>query len=109
MRIILDPRERHDFVKLGDLSDTVRIKRGGAFMHLKAYEIDAAGKARARARPIALPRRCEAATRTFQRYRPKAGTAIFRNELGKKLEKSSDNGCMFSLVFAETLSHGGKR
>jgi phosphatidylserine/phosphatidylglycerophosphate/cardiolipin synthase-like enzyme len=39
-RIILDPRERHDFVKLGDLSDSVRIKRGGPFMHLKAYAID---------------------------------------------------------------------
>ena len=33
-------RERHDFVKLADLSDNVRIKRGGPFMHLKAYEID---------------------------------------------------------------------
>jgi phosphatidylserine/phosphatidylglycerophosphate/cardiolipin synthase-like enzyme len=40
IRIVLDPRERHDFVKLGDLSDTVRIKRGGPFMHLKAYAID---------------------------------------------------------------------
>jgi len=39
----------------------------------------------------------------------KAGIAIFRNELGKKLEKSSDNGCMFSLTSAESLSHGGKR
>jgi hypothetical protein len=38
--VVLDPRERHDFVKLGDLSDNVRIKRGGPFMHLKAYEID---------------------------------------------------------------------
>jgi phosphatidylserine/phosphatidylglycerophosphate/cardiolipin synthase-like enzyme len=38
VRIVLDPRERHDFVKLGDLSDNVRIKRGGPFMHLKAYE-----------------------------------------------------------------------
>jgi phosphatidylserine/phosphatidylglycerophosphate/cardiolipin synthase-like enzyme len=40
IRIALDPRERHDFVELGDLSDNVRIKRGGPFMHLKAYEID---------------------------------------------------------------------
>jgi phosphatidylserine/phosphatidylglycerophosphate/cardiolipin synthase-like enzyme len=31
IRIVLDPRERHDFAKLGDLSDTVRIKRGGPF------------------------------------------------------------------------------
>jgi phosphatidylserine/phosphatidylglycerophosphate/cardiolipin synthase-like enzyme len=37
---VLDPRERHDFVKLGDLSDSVRIKRGGPFMHLKADSID---------------------------------------------------------------------
>ena len=29
VRIVLDPRERHDFVELGDLSDNVRIKRGG--------------------------------------------------------------------------------
>jgi phosphatidylserine/phosphatidylglycerophosphate/cardiolipin synthase-like enzyme len=36
----LDPRERHDFVKLGDLSD--RIKPGGPFMHLKACAIDGA-------------------------------------------------------------------
>ena len=27
-------------MKLGDLSDNVRIKRGGPFMHLKAYSID---------------------------------------------------------------------
>jgi phosphatidylserine/phosphatidylglycerophosphate/cardiolipin synthase-like enzyme len=40
VRVVLDPRERHDFVKLGDLSDNVRIKRGGPFMHLKAYAID---------------------------------------------------------------------
>ena len=40
IRIVLDPRERHDFVRLGDLSDNVRIKRGGPFMHLKAYSID---------------------------------------------------------------------
>ena len=40
IRIVLDPRERHDFVGLGDLSDNVRIKRGGPFMHLKAYAID---------------------------------------------------------------------
>ena len=40
IRIVLDPRERHDFVALGDLADTVQIKRGGPFMHLKAYSID---------------------------------------------------------------------
>ena len=42
IRVVLDPRERQDFVKLGDLSDNVRIKRGGPFMHLKAYAIDSA-------------------------------------------------------------------
>lgn len=40
IRIVLDPRERHDFVALGDLSDNVRLKRGGPFMHLKGYAID---------------------------------------------------------------------
>jgi phosphatidylserine/phosphatidylglycerophosphate/cardiolipin synthase-like enzyme len=40
IRVVLDPRERHDFIGLGDLSDNVRIKRGGPFMHLKAYAID---------------------------------------------------------------------
>jgi phosphatidylserine/phosphatidylglycerophosphate/cardiolipin synthase-like enzyme len=40
IRIVLDPRERHDFVGLGDLSDNVRLKKGGPFMHLKAYSID---------------------------------------------------------------------
>jgi len=40
IRIVLDPRERHDFVKLSDLSDNVRIKRGGPYMHLKEYSID---------------------------------------------------------------------
>ena len=39
---MLDPRERQDFVRLGDLADTVRIKRDGPFMHLKSYEIDGA-------------------------------------------------------------------
>jgi phosphatidylserine/phosphatidylglycerophosphate/cardiolipin synthase-like enzyme len=38
--IVLDPRERHDFVRLGELADTVRLKRGGPFMHLKSYAID---------------------------------------------------------------------
>jgi phosphatidylserine/phosphatidylglycerophosphate/cardiolipin synthase-like enzyme len=42
VRVVLDPRERHDFARLGDLSDNVRIKRGGPFMHLKAYTIDGA-------------------------------------------------------------------
>ncbi len=42
VRIVLDPREPHDFVGLGDLADTVRVKRGGALMHLKAYEVDGA-------------------------------------------------------------------
>ncbi len=40
IRIILDPREPQDFVRLGNLSDKVRIKRSGRFMHLKAYAID---------------------------------------------------------------------
>ena len=40
IRVVLDPREQHDFVRLGDMSDNVRIKRGGPFMHLKAYAID---------------------------------------------------------------------
>jgi len=40
IRIVLDPRQRYDFVKLGDLSDNVRIKRGGPFRRLKAYAID---------------------------------------------------------------------
>jgi phosphatidylserine/phosphatidylglycerophosphate/cardiolipin synthase-like enzyme len=40
IRIVLDPRERHDFVALEELSDNVRIKRSGPFMHLKAYVID---------------------------------------------------------------------
>ena len=40
VRIVLDPRERHDFMGLGDLADNVRIKRAGPFMHLKAYAID---------------------------------------------------------------------
>ncbi len=40
IRIALDPREHHDFIKLGDLADDVRIKRGGPFTHLKAYAID---------------------------------------------------------------------
>ena len=40
IRIVLDPRERQDFGRLGNLSDTVRIKRSGPFMHLKAYAID---------------------------------------------------------------------
>jgi phosphatidylserine/phosphatidylglycerophosphate/cardiolipin synthase-like enzyme len=42
IRIVLDPRERHDFARLSDLADTVRIKRGGPFMHLKSYVIDSA-------------------------------------------------------------------
>jgi len=40
IRIVLDPPEHQDFVKLGDLADNVRIKRGGPFMHLKAHAID---------------------------------------------------------------------
>ena len=30
--IVLDPRDPPDFVRLGDLADTVRVKRGGALM-----------------------------------------------------------------------------
>jgi phosphatidylserine/phosphatidylglycerophosphate/cardiolipin synthase-like enzyme len=42
IRIVLDPRERHDFLRLGNLADNVRIKRAGPLMHLKAYAIDGA-------------------------------------------------------------------
>jgi phosphatidylserine/phosphatidylglycerophosphate/cardiolipin synthase-like enzyme len=42
IRIVLDPREHQDFVKLADLADNVRVKRSGPFMHLKAYAIDGA-------------------------------------------------------------------
>jgi len=37
---VLDPCEHHDFVRLGDLSDNVRVKHSGPPMHLKAYTID---------------------------------------------------------------------
>jgi len=37
MIIVLDPRERHDFARLGDLADNVRVRRSGPLMHLKAY------------------------------------------------------------------------
>jgi len=40
IQIVLDPRERHDFVRLVDLADNVRIKHSGPLMHLKAYAID---------------------------------------------------------------------
>jgi phosphatidylserine/phosphatidylglycerophosphate/cardiolipin synthase-like enzyme len=40
IRIVLDPRSRHDFVRLSDFSDDVRIKPSGFLMHLKAYAID---------------------------------------------------------------------
>lgn len=40
IRIVLDPREHHDFAKLDTLSDNVCVKRGGPFMHLKAYAVD---------------------------------------------------------------------
>jgi phosphatidylserine/phosphatidylglycerophosphate/cardiolipin synthase-like enzyme len=40
IRIVLDPRERHDFLRLGNLADKVRIKRSGPLMHLKAYAIE---------------------------------------------------------------------
>jgi len=40
VRIVLDPRGHHDFARLGDLSDNVRIKRFGPLMHLIAYEVD---------------------------------------------------------------------
>jgi phosphatidylserine/phosphatidylglycerophosphate/cardiolipin synthase-like enzyme len=35
IRIVLDPRQRHNFAELGDISDNVRIKRSGSLMHLK--------------------------------------------------------------------------
>src|SRR5271166_5048402 len=40
VRIVLDPREPDDYVALCDLADVVKVKRGGALMHPKAYEID---------------------------------------------------------------------
>jgi phosphatidylserine/phosphatidylglycerophosphate/cardiolipin synthase-like enzyme len=42
VRIILDRRERHDFARLEELSDNVRVKQSGPLMHLKAYAIDGA-------------------------------------------------------------------
>jgi phosphatidylserine/phosphatidylglycerophosphate/cardiolipin synthase-like enzyme len=40
IQIVLDPRSRHDFVRLGDLSDNVRFKHSSSLMHLKAYAVD---------------------------------------------------------------------
>jgi len=42
IRIVLHPGEPHDFTKLGDLADHVRIKRSGPLMHLKDDAIDGA-------------------------------------------------------------------
>jgi hypothetical protein len=34
IRIVLDPRERHNIVALGDLADNVRLRGGSTLMHL---------------------------------------------------------------------------
>jgi phosphatidylserine/phosphatidylglycerophosphate/cardiolipin synthase-like enzyme len=40
VRIVLDPRERHNFIGLSGLADNIWIKRARPFMHLKAYAVD---------------------------------------------------------------------
>jgi phosphatidylserine/phosphatidylglycerophosphate/cardiolipin synthase-like enzyme len=40
IRIVVDPREPNDADRLGPLIANVKMKRGGALMHLKAYEVD---------------------------------------------------------------------
>ncbi|MBV8106787.1 MAG: hypothetical protein JO223_19590 [Hyphomicrobiales bacterium] len=40
VRIMLDPREHHDFAQFGDLSDNVRFKRFAPLMPVRAYEVD---------------------------------------------------------------------
>jgi phosphatidylserine/phosphatidylglycerophosphate/cardiolipin synthase-like enzyme len=40
VRIVVDPREPVDTGRLGDLAAEIRIKRGGALMHLKGISID---------------------------------------------------------------------
>src|SRR3954468_4747813 len=40
VRIVLDPRVKHDFRAIVPLADNVRVKRGGPLMHLKAYAVD---------------------------------------------------------------------
>jgi phosphatidylserine/phosphatidylglycerophosphate/cardiolipin synthase-like enzyme len=40
VRIVLDPREHHDFAQFGGLSDSVRFKRFGPMMPQRAYEVD---------------------------------------------------------------------
>lgn len=40
VRLILDPSQRHDLVRLAPLLDMARKKRRGAIMHLKSYAID---------------------------------------------------------------------
>jgi len=40
VRLILDPRVRHDFARLGGLSSHARIRRSDELMHLQAYAID---------------------------------------------------------------------
>lgn len=40
VRLLLDPSQRHDLARLGDLLEEARKKRRGPIMHLKAYAID---------------------------------------------------------------------
>jgi phosphatidylserine/phosphatidylglycerophosphate/cardiolipin synthase-like enzyme len=43
IRILLDPSQRHEYCKLAEMADIVRVKkRGRPLMHLKAYAIDGA-------------------------------------------------------------------
>jgi phosphatidylserine/phosphatidylglycerophosphate/cardiolipin synthase-like enzyme len=42
VRIVLDQRERHEFKALVPLADNVRVKRGGPYLHTKAYVVDGA-------------------------------------------------------------------
>ena len=42
VRIVLDPSQRHAYERLAELADSIKIKRAGPLMHLKAYAIDGA-------------------------------------------------------------------
>ncbi len=40
LRILLDPSQKSDFVRLAPLEEEIRLKRKGPIMHLKAYVVD---------------------------------------------------------------------
>ena len=96
-------------MRLSDLADNVRIKRGGPFMHLKAYEIDGGSLALATGPELLLLDEPTAGMSPWETERTAAMVQdLARAELLTVLFSEHDTDVVFGISERITVMHRGR-